>query len=161
MIDLKEFKELEPDSTEWHILENAYLLNHVWEVGEDDARKAAKSNSDALDRLFFSLTPMKKRRGKISPTDMEEWFIDCRRDKPHEAIEYILKTEWVAKERYYKNPVEFCKHLARQLSRKSGLRDFRLPSNKWKAAIIGGWALSNKKGAIRYFEWVTGDGKWR
>jgi hypothetical protein len=117
MIDISQGAGLH--GAEWHVFENAYLLNHVWEVGEDDARKAARSKMDALERLFLSWSPMKKRGGKISAADMEEWFIDCRRDKPHEAIEYISKTDWVAAARYHNNPLAFYQRLSRQLSRKS------------------------------------------
>ena len=151
MIDLKEFKELEPNSTEWSILKDAYLLNHVWGVGEEDAKRAAISSMKAS--LFSGISPMKELGAKISAADMEEWMIDACRDEPHRANDYILKTEWVAKERYHKNPVEFYRRLARQLSRKSSMRDALLPANKWKVSLIWGWTLSTKAGIPPWCLW--------
>ena len=73
---------------------------------------------------------------------MEEWVIDACRDEPHKAIEYVLETDWVAKEGYHKNPTEFYKRLARQLSRKSVPRN--LSSDRWKRALIAAWDFSVK-----------------
>jgi hypothetical protein len=59
--------------------------------GIGDAKKAVISWRKAIENSLISISPLKELGAKISPADMEEWFIDCRRDKPHEAIEFILK----------------------------------------------------------------------
>jgi hypothetical protein len=87
-----------------------------------DAKKAVISREKACRSRFFPPCKYSENgEGKISAADMEEWVIDACRDEPHKAIEYVLKTDWVAKERYHKNPTEFYKRLARHSAGKASL----------------------------------------
>ena len=120
------------------IFKDAYLLNHVWEVSEDDARRASQSAHDTLRRFFCSKLPF-----PIEPSaqDMAEFFIDRYRDEPHKAIDAILKTEWIAKEVYFPNVSAFYDKLARLLKRKPRKTGI-LPTEHWKLWMIGFWVKS-------------------